>query len=118
MVLELPAGLAGDDGGEEELVTAARRELVEETGYEAGQMRLLFAGLSSAGLSDETITFFRATDLKKVGPGGGDAHEKIQVHEVDLAELPDWLARQGERGVLVDLKVYLAIGVCAGALEK
>src|SRR5262245_57499864 len=39
-VIELPAGLAGDvEGSEtEELVAAARRELLEETGYEASEM--------------------------------------------------------------------------------
>src|SRR5215217_1288754 len=36
-VIELPAGLAGDEAGheQEDLLTAARRELLEETGYEA-----------------------------------------------------------------------------------
>ena len=38
-VLELPAGLVGDIQGEEDepLVTAADRELLEETGYQAGR---------------------------------------------------------------------------------
>ena len=41
-VLELPAGLVGDIAGEEDeaLVTAAHRELLEETGYEAQRMEL------------------------------------------------------------------------------
>src|SRR4051812_22417920 len=39
-VIEIPAGLAGDVAGREEesLETAARRELLEETGYEAREM--------------------------------------------------------------------------------
>jgi ADP-ribose pyrophosphatase len=115
-VIELPAGLAGDDGGEEDLAVAARRELLEETGYEAGQLARLFEGLSSAGLSDETITFFHATKLKKVGPGGGDAHENIRVHEVPLSQLPGWLMQQEARGAKVDLKVYLAMAVGAAEL--
>jgi len=38
LVIELPAGLAGDVSGseKEELAEAAKRELLEETGYEAG----------------------------------------------------------------------------------
>jgi ADP-ribose pyrophosphatase len=119
MVIELPAGLAGDEGaGDEDLATAARRELLEETGYEAGKLAQLFEGLSSAGLSDEKITFFRATQLKKTGPGGGDANEQIRVHEVPLSDLPQWLMRQKQRGALVDLKVYLALAVGAADLME
>lgn len=116
MVIELPAGLAGDGGDIEDLAEAAKRELLEETGYEAGSLRQLFEGLSSAGLSDEKITFFHATKLKKVGPGGGDEHERIQVHEVPLSGLPGWLARQEQRGAMVDLKVLLALAVGAAEL--
>jgi len=45
-VIELPAGLSGDVAGsaKEELVEAARRELLEETGYEAGEMVFLTEG--------------------------------------------------------------------------
>src|SRR5437588_9174907 len=58
-VIELPAGLAGDDHGAqnmsngEELIDAARRELLEETGYEAQSMELLTEGTPSAGITDE-----------------------------------------------------------------
>src|SRR5438552_4530138 len=53
-VIELPAGLAGDlQGAEtEELAEAAKRELLEETGYEARAMSFLMAGPSSAGLTN------------------------------------------------------------------
>src|SRR4051812_28799357 len=42
-VIELPAGIAGDIDGQEkeELATAAHRELLEETGYEAKNMSFL-----------------------------------------------------------------------------
>src|SRR5688500_4920446 len=54
--LELPAGLAGDVEGQEleELAAAARRELIEETGYDAQSFEWLTVGPSSAGLTDET----------------------------------------------------------------
>src|SRR5262245_4821956 len=45
-VIELPAGLVGDDGDrrDEPLATAAHRELIEETGYEASEMVRLASG--------------------------------------------------------------------------
>lgn len=116
-VVELPAGLVGDVPGEESesFETAARRELLEETGYEASNMVRLVEGVISPGLSDEQITFFQATGLKKAGAGGGDGSEDIIVHEVAVAAVLPWLARCRERDVLVDLKVYIAMPLIAGA---
>lgn len=107
-VIELPAGLAGDVAGSEseDLSDAARRELLEETGYEAKRMKLLGAGAASAGLSDEIITLYLATGLKKTGTGDGDGHEQITTHEVPLDRVEAFLKRQVKAGKLVDLKVY------------
>ncbi len=107
-VIELPAGLAGDVAGQEqeELASAARRELLEETGYEAAEMTYLAAGAASAGLSDEIITLFRATGLRKTGKGEGDGSEEITLHEVPVAGVRSWLQDKVRQGLLVDLKVY------------
>ena len=111
-VIELPAGLAGDVAGQEneELATAARRELLEETGYEASEMLYLADGAASAGLSSEVITLFRAKGLKKTGPGAGDGSEEITLHEVPLNEVFQWLNEKRREGKLIDLKVYS--GLC------
>lgn len=103
-VLELPAGLAGDlQGAEDEpLVEAAKRELLEETGYEAREWTALGVGPASAGLTSETIHFFAARGLTKVGAGGGDASEDIAVREVPLAEIRAALAGST---ILVDAKI-------------
>lgn len=110
-VIELPAGLAGDIAGAESelLETAARRELHEETGYEAQHVRLLTEGPSSAGLTDEMITFFLMTGLIKTGDGGGDASEEIVVHEVPLAKLPDWLEVRRSAGSAIDPKIFVGL---------
>lgn len=110
-VVELPAGLAGDGVGQEdeELATAARRELLEETGYEARSMERLAAGTPSAGLSDELITFFHAKDLTKTGLGEGDGQEQITVHEVPLEQVESWLDARAAENLLVDLKVYCGL---------
>lgn len=109
-VIELPAGLAGDSGSPvEELAVAAHRELVEETGYAAKRMVYLGEGPSSAGLTNEIVTFFRATGIRKVQEGGGVDGENIVVHEVPLARVDAWLRRQAKQGKLIDPKVYAGL---------
>ena len=68
-VLELPAGLVGDDGdSEESRLTAAKRELEEETGFAASTWRRMLTAYPSAGLTDEAVTFFHATGLTRSAP--------------------------------------------------
>lgn len=107
-VIELPAGLVGDEVGQEEEAAeaAAGRELVEETGYEAASVELVAEGTSSAGLTNERVAMFLATGLRRVGPGGGTEHEEITVHEVPLAEVEAFLKAQVDLGRVVDLKIY------------
>src|SRR5215471_5242671 len=63
--IELPAGIAGDERGAENepLAEAARRELLEETGYAAEALEPLVTGPASSGATSEIITLFRATGL-------------------------------------------------------
>ena len=109
--IELPAGLAGDIPGEEKeaLATAAQRELVEETGYEAAEMLPLGDGAVSAGITNEVISLFEARGLKKTNQGGGDGTENITVHEIPLAEVRSWLERRRKEGAIPDWKVYAAL---------
>jgi len=111
-VIELPAGLVGDDAGSEgeAAETAARRELLEETGYAASQMKQVAHGPPSAGLASEIVTMFLARGLTKEHEGGGDEHEQIRVHVVPIDRADAWLtAQEQERGVLVDPKVYAGL---------
>ncbi len=110
-VIELPAGLAGDTPGaaSEALATAAKRELLEETGYAAEEMVFLTEGPPSAGLTSETVTFFRAKSLRRLSAGGGSEGEDIQVHEIELAKVHDWLAEKSSHGWLIDPKVYTGL---------
>jgi len=112
-VVELPAGLVGDVDAQESMLTAAQRELLEETGYEATTWFELFTGLSSAGLTDEAVTYFLATGLRKTGQGGGVDGEAIEMHEVPVENLIGWIAQRAAGGVHVDAKllsgVYAAI---------
>lgn len=109
--IELPAGIIGDEPGssDEAHAEAARRELVEETGFEASHMVALTHGPSSGGLTSETVTLFQAANLRRVGAGGGVAHENITVHEVPLSTVHEWLEAQAKSGALVDPKVYAGL---------
>lgn len=110
-VLELPAGLVGDevqfDG--EDVVTAAGRELEEETGYQPGQIEPVMYGPTSAGMSSEIITILRATQCHRVGPGGGVDGENIIVHPIALDAVDGWLASRHEAGQLIDPKVFAGL---------
>lgn len=111
-VLELPAGLAGDvpeDDGPDFLIKAAKRELLEETGYQADYIAPLYSSPSSCGLASELVSVFEAHDLKKVGPGGGTPDEGIIVHEVPLLSAGLWLRNKQKAGYLVDSKIYAAL---------
>jgi ADP-ribose diphosphatase len=110
-VVELPAGLVGDVQGleAESLAAAAHRELVEETGFEAREMVELGAGPVAVGVSDEIVTFFEARGLERVGAGGGDDSEDIDVHLVPVASLDAFLAEKRAAGLDVDPKIFAGL---------
>ena len=110
-VIELPAGLAGDIPLQEEepLVTAAKRELKEETGYEAKNWTMLSEGTSSAGLTDEFVTMFYATGLTRMTQGGGVGGENIKVHFVHQADVTKWCRDRQSEGNYVDFKIFAAL---------
>jgi ADP-ribose pyrophosphatase len=103
-----PAGLSGDEGSESD-AAAARRELLEETGYEAGEIRFLFHGPSSPGLTSESLSVYLASDLRRVATGGGVEGENITVREAPLDDIDAWLAAQVEQGIALDPRIYTGL---------
>ena len=107
--IEMPAGLVGDDHAQDTLMDAARRELIEETGWSPGKVDVLLIGPTSSGMSNERIAFVRALELVRVGDGGGVDGEDIIVHAVPRAEAPAWLMRKQAEGFELDLKLWAGL---------
>jgi ADP-ribose pyrophosphatase len=107
--IEMPAGLVADTDDADTIEEAARRELVEETGWDAERVEVLLTGPTSAGISNERIAFARASGLRRVGSGGGVGGEDIVVHAVPVAEAPAWLMRKGAEGYELDLKLWAGL---------
>jgi ADP-ribose pyrophosphatase len=82
MLWELPAGRI-DDG--ETALTAAKRELLEETGYSARQWKRVLHFYVSPGFLDETMTIYLARGLK-AGAAQPEADERIATRFFSLAE--------------------------------
>lgn len=80
---ELPAGRV-DEG--EKVLAAARRELVEETGYRARRWRKLLSFFVSPGYVAEKMTIFVATDLVK-GEASPMEDERIECRWFTPREL-------------------------------
>src|ERR1700687_5324668 len=80
MMWELPAGRIADG---EPALTAAKRELLEETGYSAQHWKRTLHFYVSPGFLDETMTIYLARGLR-AGDAQPEADEKIAVRFFDL----------------------------------
>ena len=92
MELGLPAGLV--EAGEKP-EAAARRELLEETGYSGGEWELLGSVASSPSLKDNWAYLFLARGVEETSEPDPDEHELVEVVRVAVGDLPA-LIRSGE----------------------
>lgn len=107
--IEMPAGLVGDLDAADTMEDAARRELLEETGWLASEVKVLMVGPTSSGMSNELIAFVRARGLTRVHAGGGDETENITVHEVPVDDAPRWLVAKMAEGYAMDPKLWAGL---------
>ncbi|ABY92839.1 MULTISPECIES: NUDIX hydrolase [Thermoanaerobacter] len=82
-LLEIPAGKL--EKGEDPLI-CAKRELLEETGYEAGFIKQLITFYTTPGFSNEKMYLYFAKDLKKY-TAQPDEDEFLEVYEYTPEEL-------------------------------
>ncbi|ADV28213.1 NUDIX hydrolase [Pseudoxanthomonas suwonensis 11-1] len=115
--IEMPAGLVGDIDAGESIEVSAVRELEEETGWTAEHAEVLLVGPTSSGASSEKVAFVRATGLRKVGAGGGDASEDITVHEVPRASAAAWLVGKMRAGYQLDAKLWAGLWMIEHELD-
>ena len=112
--LELPAGLIGDVGGDDNIEVAARRELEEETGFAAEHIEIIGDYYSSPGMVAESFTLVRATGLSRVSNGGGVDGEEIVTHLVPRGEIASFVTTKRAEGVGIDVKLLLLLGASLG----
>ncbi|MBB4126897.1 NUDIX hydrolase [Xanthomonas sp. CFBP 8703] len=115
--IEMPAGLVGDIDAGESIEVSAVRELEEETGWTADHAEVLMIGPTSSGASNEKVAFVRASGLRKVGDGGGDASEDITVHTVPRARAAAWLVQKMGEGYELDAKLWAGLWMIEHQLD-
>jgi ADP-ribose pyrophosphatase len=101
MLWELPAGRI--DEGENDLA-AAKRELLEETGYTASRWRRVLHFYASPGFLAEAMNLYFARGLRP-GPAQPEADEVIHVRMVPLSAA----VRMVMRGTIKDGKTIAGI---------
>lgn len=106
-IYEVPAGRPDRPGEDWEL--CARRELEEETGLRAGEMRKLTAIYTTPGFTDERIHLFLATGLEE-GTQARDVDEFMDVVRLPFSRVLE-MVRDGE---IVDAKSICTILYAAG----
>ncbi len=93
-MLEAPAGMRDKDG--ESPAATARRELIEEAGYEAAELELLTIYHPSAGMTDGTHHVYLATGLRAVDRAlEGPEEQYMDVVHLPLAEAVAMIATGG-----------------------
>lgn len=100
-ILELPGGRLRRG---EEPVQGARRELQEETGYQAGDMRLVSRFYPSAGLSRHKVHLY-FTVSPEPGETNWDATEDIEVKIIPVSDVPSLLIE----GRAADAKTHMGL---------
>ena len=99
--IELPAGKLEKD---EAPLTTAKRELIEECGYEAERWWKIAVLDPCIGYSNEVIELYGAADLKHVG-AKLDVGEHLETFEAKIDDALEWV----RSGIITDTKTTFAL---------
>jgi len=99
--LEIPAGKLDPGETPEQCI---RRELLEETGYEAGKIEWVYTYAPALGYSNELIHIYSGHDLKKAGTAI-DEKEISSVEKISLEQLKSMIREK----LIVDGKTLLGL---------
>ena len=106
---ELPAGRI--EPGEAPLA-AAKRELIEETGFRAKRWSRLVRYYASPGFVAETMQVFLAEDIRP-GLAQPEEDEKISLHQIPLSQVLHWI----ETGKIIDGKTIISVLLFASRIR-
>ncbi len=90
IIVEIPAGKLEEN---EERISCAKRELEEETGYAAKELRFVASFYTSPGFANEIIHLYLAEQLTN-GEANTDEDEFLDVVEVTLDEAEQMVKEQ------------------------
>jgi ADP-ribose pyrophosphatase len=110
ILIELPAGRI--ERGEK-LLPAAKRELIEETGYRAKKWSKLVSYYASPGFLTEAMNILLAEDLT-LGEATPEDDEKIELHMTPLSEV----LRLIHAGKIEDGKTLIGVLLYAAKLGR
>jgi ADP-ribose pyrophosphatase len=114
VAIALPAGYL-EDG--ETASDAARRELLEETGYEADEWTSLGSFTVDGNYGVSTEHAFLATNARRVREAGGQGHDDLEEIELLTLPLSEAMALV-KRGDVAQLSSAAALALAALALSS
>lgn len=91
VILEIPGGMIDENESPE---TAARRELLEETGYAANEFLFLGKSRPNPAIQNNWIFHFAALDCEKIQATAFDEHESVVTKLVLQTEIPRLMAEE------------------------
>ena len=108
--LEIPAGKVDPGEGPEECI---RRELLEETGYEAEEIRFVCTYAPAIGYSNEMIHLYTGHGLRRIG----ERLDKREISSVERLSLERVRGMIG-KGLIVDGKTLLSLSIAGLAAQS